>query len=134
MYQVELTYNNGFQWDIVTGSHFIASDLSPEEGGDNEGPNPEELFLAALGSGAGMEITRFIKKHNLEKFSEFKVTVSAQPKKSPASLSHIKVRVTFPDDFPLTAKPKLLKELEKNSINSTLLLSPEVTVEETSAD
>lgn len=130
MYQVEISHNSKTQWDIVSGNHFIAVDLKNEEGGEDEGPSPDELFLSALGSSAGISACRFLAKNELTSFSDIKIIVTGDKEVSPERISDIRLSVIFPSSFPQKMKSKLLKEIEKNSIATTMLMSSDYIIEE----
>jgi putative redox protein len=46
---VSLTSATGYQGEVRAGRHRFVTDEGPEVGGDDQGPSPYQLLLAALG-------------------------------------------------------------------------------------
>lgn len=51
---------------IEAREHKFISDISPEQGGEDIGPNPHELFLGALGSCTAITLQMFAKKRGMD--------------------------------------------------------------------
>jgi putative redox protein len=49
----------GFTQEIVVGPHQLTADEPKDTGGDDEGPTPYDLLLAALGSCTSMTVTMY---------------------------------------------------------------------------
>jgi len=130
LYNIEVTYNNNFQWDIIAGNHFIATDAPEKEGGDNEGPDPSEIFLSSIGSASALAITKYMKSNDIGSCEDFKLYVYCNKKELPARLEDISIRIDFPAHINQNLKKALMEEVEKNIISNTLLISPAVSVEE----
>src|SRR3990170_2839855 len=57
MREVSVEWADGkFAQDIAVGDHRLRADERTEHGGDNTGPGPHELLLAALGSCTAMTL------------------------------------------------------------------------------
>jgi putative redox protein len=57
MREVKVGWASGkFAQDIQVAGHRLRADEEPEKGGDNSGPAPHELLLAALGSCTAMTL------------------------------------------------------------------------------
>jgi len=130
LYNIEVTFNNNFQWDILSGNHFIVTDLPQEEGGEGEGPHPAELFLSSIGAAAGISVSEFLKDNEFCTPEDVKIYVYGLKKELPIRIEDISIRVEFSDKFPPNLKKTLLEEVENNMISNTLLIAPLITVEE----
>src|SRR5262249_14115661 len=51
-----------YEQEIAVGPHRLRADEPREVGGDDEGPNPYELLLAALGACTGMTLSMYAER------------------------------------------------------------------------
>jgi putative redox protein len=65
-HEVNVTWNNNMNFDCKVGNYVIKVDASTENGGNNLGPSPKPLLLAALGGCTGMDIVSLLKKMRVE--------------------------------------------------------------------
>ena len=54
--------DSGFRQDIAIGPHRLQADEPSEYGGNDAGPNPYELLLAALGACTSMTLTMYAER------------------------------------------------------------------------
>src|SRR5688572_10606393 len=60
MREVSVRWAQGkFAQDILIDAHRVRADEEPEKGGDNTGPAPHELLLAALGTCTAMTLKAY---------------------------------------------------------------------------
>ena len=54
----------GFTHDVAVRTHRVTVDEPPEQGGQDEGPNPQELLAAALASCTAITMEMYAKRKN----------------------------------------------------------------------
>ncbi|MEP1093658.1 MAG: OsmC family protein [Cyclobacteriaceae bacterium] len=64
--EVETEWLGNLSFESKMDVHRITVDAHPDFGGENNGPSPENLLLAALNSCAGMDITSLLQKMRVE--------------------------------------------------------------------
>ncbi|MFB5085450.1 OsmC family protein [Symbiobacterium thermophilum] len=78
MRQALVRWAGGIAFEAQLGSgHTIVMDASREVGGEDRGPRPGELLLAALGGCTGMDIVSILQKMRVD-FDRVEVTVEAE--------------------------------------------------------
>lgn len=71
------TAEKGMQQEIRAGEHKLIADAGKEIGGNETGPNPHELLLAALGSCTSMTLNVFAQRRGW-KLDAVKVTLNEE--------------------------------------------------------
>lgn len=78
MKQALVTWTGGMSFNARTGSeHNVVMDARDDVGGENKGPRPTELLLAALGGCTGMDVVSILRKMRIE-FDRFEMTIEAE--------------------------------------------------------
>lgn len=62
---IRIHNSKGLQQQIEIGSHQLLGDVSPELGGDGAGPDPHDLFDAALGTCKAMTLLLYARQRGL---------------------------------------------------------------------
>lgn len=77
MKQAMVTWTGGMAFESQTGSgHAVQMDARPDVGGENKGPRPTELLLAALGGCTGMDVVSILRKMRVQ-FDRFEMAIEA---------------------------------------------------------
>lgn len=67
MKEALVTFTGGMSFSGRTGSgHDVMMDAREEVGGENKGPRPTELLLAALGGCTGMDVVSILRKMRVD--------------------------------------------------------------------
>lgn len=62
---IRIHHSTGLQQQIHIGPHQLVGDVSPELGGDSAGPEPHDLFDAALGTCKAMTLLLYARQRGL---------------------------------------------------------------------
>lgn len=77
MKEAVVSWTGGMAFNGHTGSgHDVVMDARDDVGGENKGPRPTELLLAALGGCTGMDVVSILRKMRVE-FDKVEVAVEA---------------------------------------------------------
>lgn len=74
---IETHWNKNLQFESHIDGHRIITDVDPTYGGDNEGPSPKKLMLAALSGCTGVDVAMILKKMRVE-YDDLIITVEAE--------------------------------------------------------
>jgi putative redox protein len=74
---IDTTWQGEMKFDALVSGHHVTMDALPVSGGNDEGPRPKELMLAALSGCTGMDVISILKKMRIEP-AFFNVRVEAE--------------------------------------------------------
>lgn len=61
-HKVETSWKGNMKFDALVSGHHLMMDAAPDSGGEDSGPRPKQLMLAALAGCTGMDVVYFLKK------------------------------------------------------------------------
>jgi putative redox protein len=121
---MEITFDGGKVITAHLNGHIIRTDQPLDNGGDNTAPAPFELFLASIGTCAGIYIKSFCDKRQIPTDSikiiqtmEFDVV-----KKVPGVIS---LDIQLPADFPEKYREAVINAAELCLVKKTISSQPE---------
>ena len=63
--KLSVSHHGGTRYDIVSGSHRIVTDQPVEDGGQDAGVSPVELFVGSVASCVAYFVGRFCMRHGI---------------------------------------------------------------------
>lgn len=118
----------GVALEVRARHHLLTVDQPKEEGGDDQGITPVEMFVSSLGACIGYFAVRFLRRHNLST-EGFNVTVEWDYAEQPHRVGAIRAHVDLPKGFPAEMKERLQKVMEGCTIHHSLTHSPQIGIE-----
>lgn len=109
--EMEITFPGGARVDANFGPYTVHTDQPPMGGGDGSAPTPFALFLASIGTCAGIYVLGFLRKRGL---STEGVSLHQRMHVNPANgmVSEIEVNIQVPPDFPEKYYEALVRSAE----------------------
>ena len=83
--KVKAVYNGGMNFSAEIDGHILQIDTTEENGGNNLGPRPKALMLAALSGCTGFDVVSILNKMKVT-FSDFVVSTEANSTDSEPSV------------------------------------------------
>jgi putative redox protein len=111
--------------EIHIGRNSLASDLSVEEGGGGSGPNPHDIYDAALGACTALTVLWYAKRKNIP-VAGIEVSVERDASQERAGIYRLSAALTLTGDLSATQREELLRAAEKCPVHK---LMTEVTTE-----
>jgi putative redox protein len=111
--------------EILIGRNSLASDLSVEEGGDGSGPNPHDLYDAALGACTALTVL-WHAKHRKIPVQGIEVSVERDATQERAGIYRLSAALKLTGDLNAAQREELLRAARKCPIHK---LMTEVTTE-----
>jgi uncharacterized OsmC-like protein len=129
MSEIEVAYEGGDRYRIRVRGHEIVVDQPPDEGGEDAGPTPTELFVAGLASCIAHYGGRFLRRHGVSPDGfAVRCGFSFAPD-PPARVGSVDIGVTLPPVFPESRRAAFLAVVEHCTVHNSIRQAPELRIE-----
>ena len=120
---MEITFEGGKVVTAHSHGHIIRTDQPLDNGGGNTAPAPYDLFLASIGTCAGIYVKSFCDSRNIPT-EGIKIVQSYEWNKETGSPVTIKLDIKLPADFPEKYKASLIHVAELCKVKKTIANPP----------
>lgn len=120
---MEITFAGGKKVNASFKGHVHKTDQPVTSGGDNSAPSPFELFLASIGTCAGVYVKSFCDQRNLPT-ENIKLVQSLIINPETKLPSNISIEIQLPADFPEKYKDALVNVAELCAVKRTIANPP----------
>lgn len=125
--EFQVTFQGSKQVLAHIGEHTILTDQPVQAGGNNEGPSPFSLFLASIGTCAGIYVKSFCDQRGIPTDG-----ITIIQKHAFNHMTHmidsIDLEVKLPADFPEKYKEALIKVADQCAVKKHLQAPPTIKV------
>ena len=105
--------------EIYIDRHTLASDLSVEEGGGGSGPNPHDLYDAALGACTALTVLWYSKRKNIP-VEGIEVSVDRDASQERAGIYRLSATLTLTGDLSPKQREELLHIARKCPVHKLM--------------
>jgi ribosomal protein S12 methylthiotransferase accessory factor len=127
MNNMEVTFDGGKVITAHLNGHIIRTDQPVNSGGGNTAPAPFELFLASVGTCAGIYVKSFCDQREIPT-ENIRIIQSLEFGKETKLPSNIKLDIQLPSDFPEKYKSAVINAAELCLVKKTINNPPEFEV------
>ena len=124
---MEITFDGGKVVTAHTRSHSIRTDQPLDSGGENSAPAPFELFMASIGTCAGIYVKSFCDNRKIPT-DGMKIIQTSEFDKETGLPVNIKIDIRIPSDFPEKYKNSLINVAELCKVKKTIANPPKFEV------
>jgi putative redox protein len=124
MSDMEITFPGGKKVNALWHGFEIATDQPTGGGGEGSAPAPFDLFLASLGTCAGIFVLGFIQSRGLST-EGLKIIQSMDWDAEAHLLKKVSFKIELPKDFPEKYKGAVIKAAEQCLVKRTLHAPPQ---------
>jgi Predicted redox protein, regulator of disulfide bond formation len=121
---MEIIFEGGKVVTAHSHGHIIRTDQPLDSGGENSAPSPYELFLASIGTCAGIYVKSFCDNRQLST-EGIKIIQSYEWNKETGLPSKISLDIKLPADFPEKYKASLIHVADLCKVKKTMANPPE---------
>lgn len=132
MQEMVITFPGGARVDASFGPFSVATDQPPQSGGEGSAPTPFSLFLASLGTCAGIYVLGFCKQRGLPT-EGIRLVQRMQPDPATGLIGRVSLDILVPPDFPAKYLPALIRSAEQCTVKKHLEKPPKIEVQTVTA-
>ncbi len=114
-----IDFPGGARVDARFGSFLVHTDQPSEAGGDDCAPTPFELFLASLGTCAGIYVLGFCRQRGLP-VEGIRLVQCVQTDPKTRLVTKVSLEIQLPHDFPEKYKPAVIRAAEQCKVKKHL--------------
>lgn len=124
---MEIVFPGGKKVDALYKGFKIETDQSKCNGGEASRPAPFDLFLASLGTCAGIYVLRFCQERGIPT-DKIKLILRTERNKETWMITRIKIEIQLPPEFPEKYKQAVIKAAELCAVTKHLFDPPKIVV------
>ena len=132
MHRMRVDFPRGLRVRADLGEVEVLTDQPVRRGGEGSAPAPFDLFLASIGTCAGLYALQFLRRRDMPT-EDLRLTLETEEDAERGMLSKVTIRIALPDGFPDKYRDALVRAVELCSVKRQILEPPRFeTVVETS--
>jgi ribosomal protein S12 methylthiotransferase accessory factor len=124
---MEVTFDGGKVITAHINGHEIRTDQPVMGGGTNSAPSPFELFLASIGTCAGIYVKSFCDQRGIPS-ENIKIVQTLEYDRATGLPTDIKIDIQLPTDFPEKYKDAVINAAELCKVKKTIANPPKFEV------
>lgn len=129
--EIVVTLPGGRRVDAQVGPHLVRTDQPASNGGEDSAPTPFQLFLAAIGTCAGIFVQGFCAKRGI---SPEGIRIVERTELDPEGvLRVVELRIEVPPSFPEKYREALVRVADQCSVKRAIQAQPTFRVETAAA-
>lgn len=125
--EMEIVFPGGKKVDALIGTDRIQTDQMPAAGGDGSAPAPFALFLASIGTCAGIYVLGFCQSRGI---STEGIKIIQKMNHNPVTqlIDQIELEIQLPSDFPEHYKSAVIKSAQLCAVKKHLENPPDFNI------
>jgi len=125
--EMKIDFPGGKRVNAAYEGFTIETDQAVKEGGDGSAPEPFHLFLASLGTCAGIYVLYFCQERNIDT-AGLKMPLAFTKDDRTHLVSGVEMRILLPAGFPPKYKKAVIKAAELCTVKRNIAAPPEFTI------
>ncbi len=119
------TYRDGTRYDIVSGKHRIITDQAVEDGGQDAGMGPVELFVGSVAGCVAYFVGQFCGRHGIPR-DGLAVDAEWTMAENPHRVGRIDIGIHLPHRISTEQKERLLKVAHGCTVHQSIIVTPNI--------
>ncbi len=122
-----INFPGGAQVDASFGPYTVQTDQLPQDGGTGSAPTPFALFLASIGTCAGIYVLGFLQQRELST-EGVRIVQRIHREPSDGRVGLIELEIQTPPDFPVKYQDALIRSAELCAVKKHLEHPPDFSI------
>lgn len=127
MNELIVEFPGGARVDAHYGPYTIKTDQPPMGGGNGSAPTPFSLFLASMGTCAGIYVLGFCRQRGLPT-EGIRIVQRMESDPRTHMISHVSLEIVLPPDFPEKYREAVIRSAEQCAVKKHLEAPPQFSV------
>ncbi len=125
---MEIAFPGGKKVNAAYNGFIIETDQLKSDGGDGSAPQPYDLFLASIGTCAGIYVLYFCQERGIDT-SKLKMTIRFDWNEKKHLVEAVRMHISLPPGFPEKYKAAVLKVAGLCTVKRNILDPPEFLID-----
>lgn len=126
--RIEVGFPGGQRVDARVRGFTIATDQSPEHGGEGSAPQPYDLFLSSIATCAGIYALKFCQSRKIPT-DGLSLTLDWQGNQADPAAAVARLQLALPEGFPERYRDGILRAMELCAVKRTIQVAPHFVTE-----
>jgi putative redox protein len=121
---MRVTFPGNKKVDSAYKGFTVRTDQPVSEGGENTAPEPFDLFLASIGTCAGIYVSSFCRERGIDT-ADLRLILGFHPNATTGMIERIDIQIKLPSDFPEKYKAAVIRTAEMCFVKKHLSAPPQ---------
>jgi ribosomal protein S12 methylthiotransferase accessory factor len=126
--EMEISFPGGARVDAAFGDFVVKTDQSPHNGGEGSAPPPFSLFLASIGTCAGIYVLNFCRQREIPT-ENIRIRQSTESDPETRLVRQVDLDILLPPDFPQKYASALINSAKLCAVKKHLETPPAFKIE-----
>ncbi|HMU55441.1 MAG TPA: OsmC family protein [Nitrospira sp.] len=126
--KLRATYQGGMRYDVTGGRHRLVTDQPVEDGGEDAGMSPVQLFVGSMAACVAYFVGRFCARHDIP-LDGLAVDAEWATEERPHRVGRIGLSVHLPHPVPPELRERLLKTAHGCTVHQSVVTAPKIDIE-----
>src|SRR5438309_1638709 len=122
---LSIAFRGGTRLDIISQTHTVVTDQPTEDGGNDAGMSPVELFVGSLAACVGYFVGRYCARHQIPT-EGFTIDVGWSMAEQPHRVGTVELRINLATTLTSEQRERLLKVAHGCTVHQSLAFPPDV--------
>lgn len=123
-----VTFRGGTRFDIASRRHTIVTDQPVEDGGQDAGMSPVELFVGSLASCVAYFVGQYCGRHKIP-CEGFTIEAEWSYAEHPHRVGAVRMKINVPGEVTPEQRERLLKVAHGCTVHQSIAIAPAVTID-----